>query len=231
MRAGCDSPSPPVSPAACAPAPAYRGGLIVVERSPIFVDGVRAAMGGMARSVLACRPGIEPLCAALQQRAAAHVRADGSGAAHAVLIGPHVLTREAFALCRWVRASAPLAPVVLISAQVADPLYQADALDMGASAVLGVDVTPDELLATLEFLRTSKAIAAFGLSAGSPVSLSDRELNVLRLIAAGKADPAIASELGLSTATVRKYSQRVLEKLNVHSRRDAVQRARHRGWL
>jgi DNA-binding NarL/FixJ family response regulator len=201
----------------------HRGSLVIVERSPLFVEGVRSALRGIAREVLPCSPHIERLRATL--------RTGEASSGCIVLIGPHVLTREAFALCRWVRTSPHPAPVILISAHAADPIYQADALDMGASAMLTVDVTASELLATLDVVRANTAIVPHQAARAALTELSERELQVLRLIATGKSDPVIAAELGLSTATVRKHSQHAIEKLCVHSRQDAVERARHRGWI
>src|SRR5437870_4080089 len=56
-------------------------------------------------------------------------------------------------------------------------------------------------------------------------SLTPRELDVLRSMAAAKETAAIAAELGISTNTARGYVQAVLEKLQAHSRLEAVLRA------
>jgi PAS domain S-box-containing protein len=52
--------------------------------------------------------------------------------------------------------------------------------------------------------------------------LSPRELEVLRLLAAGRSTAEIAQELHISRVTVRNHVQRVLKKLGVHSRMEAV---------
>lgn len=60
-------------------------------------------------------------------------------------------------------------------------------------------------------------------------SLTAREVEVLRLLADGLGTQALALRLGLSEATVRNHIQRLLAKLGVHSRLDAVvYGARHR---
>ena len=46
--------------------------------------------------------------------------------------------------------------------------------------------------------------------------LSSREAEVLQLVAEGKANKEVASELGISVKTVEKHRQRVMEKLNIH---------------
>ena len=52
--------------------------------------------------------------------------------------------------------------------------------------------------------------------------LSDREIQVLKLIANGKDNAQIAAELVISPKTVATHLQRVLSKLQVHSRTQAV---------
>jgi len=53
-------------------------------------------------------------------------------------------------------------------------------------------------------------------------ALTSREIEVLRLLADGLGTPALARKLGLSNATVRNHIQRLLAKLGVHSRLEAV---------
>ena len=60
--------------------------------------------------------------------------------------------------------------------------------------------------------------------------LTDREREVIELIAKGMKNNQIAKELGLSYATVRNYVARIYGKLDVHSRAEAVIWARERGF-
>jgi non-specific serine/threonine protein kinase len=64
--------------------------------------------------------------------------------------------------------------------------------------------------------------AAAGAEAGTAVKLSARELDVLRLLAAGYRDRAIADELFLSVRTVEAHVARILAKFDVRSRTAAV---------
>ena len=61
--------------------------------------------------------------------------------------------------------------------------------------------------------------------------LSGRELEVLRLLAAGLSKPEIARELIVAESTVRSHVKRIYAKLDAHRRREAVARAREMGWL
>lgn len=61
--------------------------------------------------------------------------------------------------------------------------------------------------------------------------LSDRETEVLRLIALGYANKEIAAQLNLSVKTVETFKTRSMEKLELHSRVDIVRYAMDHGWL
>jgi LuxR family maltose regulon positive regulatory protein len=61
--------------------------------------------------------------------------------------------------------------------------------------------------------------------------LSERELEVLRLLPADLTSTEIAQELYVSKNTVRTHISHIYDKLGVHSREDAVQRAEELGLL
>lgn len=66
---------------------------------------------------------------------------------------------------------------------------------------------------------------------GTGEALTDRELGILRLLAQGKDNQAIADELTISTNTVRTHLQNIFSKLGVHSKLEAVTSATARGLL
>jgi DNA-binding NarL/FixJ family response regulator len=61
--------------------------------------------------------------------------------------------------------------------------------------------------------------------------LSDREVEVVRLTAAGHSNKEVAARLDLSVKTVETYKARALEKLGLETRADLVRYALQRGWL
>jgi two-component system response regulator NreC len=61
--------------------------------------------------------------------------------------------------------------------------------------------------------------------------LSERESEVLRLIAWGYSNKEIAAQLGISVKTVETYKTRLMEKLGLYSRVDLVRFALRQGWL
>ncbi len=61
--------------------------------------------------------------------------------------------------------------------------------------------------------------------------LSDREKEVLRLIALGYSNKEIAIQLALSAKTIETYKARLIEKLGLSSRSELVRYALNQGWL
>lgn len=91
----------------------------------------------------------------------------------------------------------------------------------------------------------AKLLAAFGGSESAEMEaepsppharpliepLSERELEVLRLLATGMSNPEIADELLVAVSTVRSHCKNIYGKLNVHKRWDAVQQAQELGLI
>ncbi|QRP97870.1 response regulator transcription factor [Corynebacterium sp. FDAARGOS 1242] len=112
------------------------------------------------------------------------------------------------------------------------------AIESGAVGYLLKDAPPAELLAAVRS-------AAEGDSALSPIvadklmtrvrtprtSLTPRELEVLKLVAAGSSNREIGVELMLSEATVKSHLVHIYDKLGVRSRTSAVAAAREQGVL
>jgi PAS domain S-box-containing protein len=80
----------------------------------------------------------------------------------------------------------------------------------------------------MDKLAVMRAPAGGGLAGED--DLTDREREVLRHIAQGRSDTAIAEQLGLSRNTVRNHVARVYAKVGAHNRSEAVIWARNRGY-
>ncbi|MDQ6836509.1 MAG: HDOD domain-containing protein, partial [Actinomycetota bacterium] len=115
--------------------------------------------------------------------------------------------------------------------------------DMLAHYVLGGAVAPSELLSTARTvgvspngLRTVMYELPLPTSGGrprqvDPCPMSGREVDVLRRLARGMVYKQIASDLGLSTSTVRTHLHNVYGKLGAMDRAQAVLIATERGWI
>jgi DNA-binding NarL/FixJ family response regulator len=141
---------------------------------------------------------------------------------------------------RRILAAQPAAPLRIVILTTFDlDQYVYAALAAGASGFLLKDVTPEHLVAAVRLVRSGDALlapsitrrlvsrfapAAAGPSAlGRDVSvLTPRELEVLGLIARGLSNTEIASALTLSEATVKTHVARILSKLNLRDRVQAV---------
>lgn len=112
------------------------------------------------------------------------------------------------------------------------------AVEAGATGYLLKDAPTDELV------RAVRAAAVGQVTLGPAVqerllgrvraprlALTSRELDVLRLVAAGRSNDEIAGELFVSRATVKTHLAHLYDKLGVTSRTRAVAVARERGVL
>jgi LuxR family maltose regulon positive regulatory protein len=80
-----------------------------------------------------------------------------------------------------------------------------------------------------EYLAQAMIALSRALALAEPLSAREREL--LHLLAAGLSTPEIATQLFLTTGTVRNHLKSIYRKLAVHSRLQAVERARALGLV
>lgn len=113
------------------------------------------------------------------------------------------------------------------------------AIEAGASGYLLKAAPQDEIVAGLRSVARGEVALAPSIAAllvkrmrePAPVSLSDRETQVLALVAEGNSNRAIATALFVSEATVKTHLIHVFEKLEVKDRTRAVTRAMELGLL
>jgi DNA-binding NarL/FixJ family response regulator len=134
--------------------------------------------------------------------------------------------RSGLDILKQLRSERPKLPVLVLSMHSEDQ-YAVRVLKAGASGYLTKDSAPDELVKAIRkvvsggryvssFLAEKLAFEIGTDSSRLPhETLSDREFQVLRLIAGGKSVTEIAAELCLSVKTVSTYRARMLEKMNL----------------
>ncbi|RIJ31430.1 response regulator transcription factor [Henriciella algicola] len=76
------------------------------------------------------------------------------------------------------------------------------------------------------FRKTAPSASAGNPQARATLGISDREFEVLELLAAGQSNKEIARTLGVSPNTVKTHVSRLLEKLDARRRTEAIQKAR-----
>jgi len=134
---------------------------------------------------------------------------------------------------KQIRSERPRLPVLVLSMYSEDQ-YAMRVLKAGASGYLTKESAADELVKAIRKVVSggryvSPLLAeklAFEIGADSVKlpheTLSDREFQVLRLIAAGKPVKEIAVELSLSVKTVSTYRARLLDKMNLGTNAELI---------
>ena len=127
---------------------------------------------------------------------------------------------------RDVKRLHPKLPVLVLSMHPEDQ-YGKRVLKAGASGYMNKDVAPDELIKAIRKVLAGgryvspalaeKLAGELGEDSGRPIheKLSDREFEVLRMIASGRTVSEIADQLHLSVTTVSTYRARILDKMNL----------------
>ncbi len=145
--------------------------------------------------------------------------------------------------CRAIKDIAPSAKIIILTmSDEEEDLFEA--IKAGASGYLLKDIPLDEVAAAVRAVHggqslispfmAGKLLSEFAALASRdereeeparPVpapKLTDREIQVLRLVARGQSNRDIAKELFISDNTVKNHVRNILEKLQIHSRMEAV---------
>lgn len=123
---------------------------------------------------------------------------------------------------------------IMILTTFARPGYFERALKAGAHGYLLKDSPSEELATSIRSIMDGRRIYAPELvdeAYGEENPLTEREKEVLGLIADGKNTKEIASELFITTGTVRNYISVILDKLGVSNRIEAITRFKEKGWF
>ncbi|CAM4349633.1 response regulator transcription factor [Paenibacillus endophyticus] len=123
---------------------------------------------------------------------------------------------------------------VIILTTFARSGYFERALKAGVSGYLLKDSPSEELADSIRSVMAGRRIFASELvdeAYGQENPLTEREKEVLVLVADGKNTKEIASELFITTGTVRNYISVILDKLDVSNRIEAITRFKEKGWF
>jgi two-component system NarL family response regulator len=136
---------------------------------------------------------------------------------------------------RQIRALDPRARVIVLTTYDTDDEISR-ALKAGAKAYVLKDISADQLIGCIRDVLAGKTYlapsAAAKLAEGvTHVQLTPREMAALRLMADGKANKEIATDLSISERTVKTHLGHLFEKLGVTSRTEAIKVATRRGLV
>jgi len=134
--------------------------------------------------------------------------------------------RSGLEVLKDIRAERPKLPVLILSMH-SEEQYAVRALRAGASGYLTKASAPDELIGAIRKVSRGRKYVTASLAEKLALELdvdirkpphemlSDREYQVMLMLASGKAVKEIADELCLSVKTISTYRSRILEKMNM----------------
>ena len=134
-----------------------------------------------------------------------------------------------------IRKEFPSARIIVLTTYAGD-VQAVEALRAGASGYLLKNMLRKELLQTIRAIHSGKRhvpaeIAMDIAEHAADDVLTEREVEVLQRVAAGKSNKLIAAELALSESTIKAHMKSILPKLDASSRTHAVMIALKRGIL
>ena len=160
-----------------------------------------------------------------------------STAPDVVLLDVRMPKQSGIEACVAIKAASPTTKIVMltVSDEEAD-LYEA--VKNGASGYLLKDSSIEEVAQGIRVVAEGQSLISPSMAAklidefktmsrpdrsqGPALKLTERELDVLRLVAKGLSNRDVAHRLAISENTVKNHVRNMLEKLQLHSRMEAV---------
>jgi DNA-binding NarL/FixJ family response regulator len=160
-----------------------------------------------------------------------------STAPDVVLLDVRMPRRSGVEACREIKEAVPSAKIIMltVSDEEAD-LYET--VKNGASGYLLKDSSIEEVAQAIRVVQEGQSLISPSMavklidefkqmskperSQASNLRLTERELEVLRLVAKGLNNRDVAKQLFISENTVKNHVRNILEKLQLHSRMEAV---------
>ena len=192
----------------------FRRGLIMLLGSDSDIEVVGEAADGITATDLAVRT-----------------------APDVILLDVRMPRRTGVEACRGIKEAVPSAKIIMltVSDEEAD-LYES--VKNGASGYLLKDSSIEEVAQAIRVVNEGQSLISPSMAVklidefkqmskpereqGPALKLTERELEVLRLVAKGLNNREVAKELFISENTVKNHVRNILEKLQLHSRMEAV---------
>lgn len=201
----------------------------------LIVDDHVAIREGLAQMLSAEFPG--SMCGSASNAHEALLQI-GSQSWDMVILDLNLPGRGGLELIRDLKDASPSTGVLVYTVHP-DDQFGVRALRAGADGYLTKDQPANELIDAIRKIRQGRrhispelaeSLANYVTGAAPALRhelLSDREMQILRLLASGQTPTEIATALNLSIKTVSTYRSRILEKLNLHSSADIIRYAIH----
>ncbi|MEJ2865602.1 response regulator transcription factor [Actinomycetospora flava] len=198
--------------------------VLIADDHPLVAHGIHRVLSAAAEEfavVATCHSGAETLDAAARERP------------DLVLLDVRLGDRNGADVARSLGTASPRTKVIMLTA-FSDTENLRRCLEAGAAGVLLKGALDLDLVAALREVRDGRMVVDDGIACaleatgglrgdGGPVPrLRPREVDVLRLMAAGMTTRDIAAELDLAVNTVRTYTQALMTRLGAHTRVQAI---------
>ncbi|WP_370249242.1 response regulator [Nocardioides sp.] len=201
--------------------------VLVVDDQELFRRGLTM--------LLAVEAGLEVVGEASDGAAGAELAA--TTAPDVVLLDVRMPKKTGIEACLSIKEAVPTAKIIMltVSDEEAD-LYEA--VKSGASGYLLKDSSIEEVAQAIRVVADGQSLISPSMAiklidefkqmsrpereSGPALRLTERELDVLRLVAQGLSNKEIAARLFISENTVKNHVRNMLEKLQLHSRMEAV---------
>src|ERR1700736_5797143 len=199
--------------------------VLCVDDHPVVRDGIAAIINLQPDMTLvgAAATGSEALARFLELRP------------DVTLVDLRLPDMTGFDLIKKIKVKSPNARIVVLSSHEGDVDIQR-ALEAGAQGYVVKGIVREELLEIIRSVHAGKrrlpaAVAQKLAEHMADEAISPRELEVLSLMAAGKRNKEIGSELSIAEDTVKMHVRNILAKLQVSDRTEAVTVALRRGII
>ena len=193
--------------------------LLIVDDHPVVRDGTAA--------LLAAQPGIDVVGTAGSIDDATALIA--STPADVLLLDIRLGTDSGL---RLLTQTADDAPAIIVLTAYDYPQYAEAALRLGASGFVLKTAPLAELLDAIRRVAAGGMAFSIRPRAGAGLArLSERELDVVRLVVEGRSNDEIGARLGIGPKTVESHLRRLFERFDLASRTELATRALREGWL
>jgi len=206
--------------------------ILIVDDHPIVRDGLKQILGQSADLVVSGEAGNADEALALVRDSDFDL----------VVLDITLPGRTGIDLLRDLRRERPTLPVLMLSIHPEDELG-IRAVKAGASGFLSKECASDDLVRAIQLIVSGNKYISRALAdrlieeiqrdTNRPPheQLSDREYEVMSLIATGSSMKEVAAALSLSKSTVSTYRARILDKLNVKSNAEITRYAINHGLV
>lgn len=199
--------------------------VVIAQRSAVGLRGLEAIVAADAGlQVAGCAADLEAALACC-----------GGAGACVVLIDPQLCEAGHARLLELLQQASGAARVVFIAASPA-PGPVRDALCAGAIGYLSTGDDPEQIRQALHSAAAGRRVLAPRVVDRladwlGRADITEREMDVLRLLSSGRCNKSIARELRISECTVKSHVSQLLSKLQVGSRMQAVLQANRLGLI